>query len=157
MASLYKHIGKGCNFNSKAKISYIILANTLSRKNLSGIVEPYNASRLLILRFWANQVKVITFMCAQSPAPHIVCGRKTLQMHGFPIQMYVTRFEKTLKFFFWNWCMFDKIELTHIRLLGWSHASLCLQSHQTPSNWEITALLWRFSILRENRKSVKWP
>ena len=26
---------------------------------------------------------VVTFMCARGPAPHVACGRKTLQTHGF--------------------------------------------------------------------------
>ena len=41
-------------------------------------------------------VKVVTFMCARGPAPHVARGRKTLQMHGFlykhmgKLQMAVT-------------------------------------------------------------------
>ena len=61
--------------------------HTLSRKKkivrkthivqLHCIAEPHNGSRLPILHFWINLVKVVTFMCAR--------GRKTLQMHGFPM------------------------------------------------------------------------
>ena len=45
--------------------------------------EPYNASRQPKLQFCQKLVKVVTFMCARSPAPHVARGRKTLQMHGF--------------------------------------------------------------------------
>ena len=35
-----------------------------------------------------NLVKVVAFMCTKSPAHHVVCGQKTLQMHGFPVQTH---------------------------------------------------------------------
>ena len=38
-------------------------------------------------------VKVIMLMCSRGSISHVVCGQKTLQMHGFHIQTY----EKTLK------------------------------------------------------------
>ena len=32
--------------------------------------------------------KVVTSMCAHGPTHQVACGRKTLQMHGFPMQTY---------------------------------------------------------------------
>ena len=31
---------------------------------------------------------VVTFVCTRGHAPHVACGRKTLQMYGFPMQTY---------------------------------------------------------------------
>ena len=42
-----------------------------------------------VLQFWLNWVKVVTFMCPRSPAPHVARGwEKTLHLHGFPVQTY---------------------------------------------------------------------
>ena len=49
------------------------------------IVEPYNATKL---QFWPKWVKVVMFMHMRSHASHVARGRKTLQMHGFPLQTY---------------------------------------------------------------------
>ena len=58
---------------------------TLSRKkivqkppyNRAGcIVEPYNASRQPKFQFCKKLVKVVTFMCARDPAPHVARRRK---------------------------------------------------------------------------------
>ena len=54
--------------------------------HLHWISEPYNASRQPKHQFWLKWVKIVTFMYARSHAPHVARGRKTLQMHGFPIQ-----------------------------------------------------------------------
>ena len=40
------------------------------------IVEPYNASRQPKFQFCQKLVKVVTFMCARDPAPHVARGRK---------------------------------------------------------------------------------
>jgi hypothetical protein len=55
--------------------------------------KPHGMARvqrtmLPILQILTNRVKDIMFMCARSPAHHVVHGRKTLQMHGFPIQTW---------------------------------------------------------------------
>ena len=40
------------------------------------IVEPINASRQPKLQFCQTLVKVVKFMCARGPAPHVARGRK---------------------------------------------------------------------------------
>ena len=45
------------------------------------------------MQFCANPVMVVTFIRTRGHAHHVERGRKTLQMHGFPIQTY----GKTLK------------------------------------------------------------
>ena len=48
------------------------------------ILEPQNESRHPILLFQANQVKVVTYVCATMPT-HVMCGQETLQTYGFRI------------------------------------------------------------------------
>ena len=54
----------------------------------SCIVEPYNASGQPVRQFWQKWVMVVNFVSARGRAPHVARGRKTLQMHGFPMQTY---------------------------------------------------------------------
>ena len=78
---------------------------TLSRKNIvqkppynraGCIVEPYNASRQPKFNFVKKLVKVVKFMCARGPAPHVMRGRKhckrmaSLYKHMGKLQRAVT-------------------------------------------------------------------
>ena len=60
------------------------------------IVEPYNATRQPRFQFRQNVVKVVTFMCARGPAPHVARGRKhckrmaSLYKHMGKLQRAVT-------------------------------------------------------------------
>ena len=79
---------------------------TLSRKKIiqkppyngaGCIVEPYNASRQPKFQFCQKKlVKVVTFMCARGPAPHVARGRKhckrmaSLYKHMGKLQRAVT-------------------------------------------------------------------
>ena len=60
------------------------------------IVEPFNASRQLKFQFCQKLVKVVTFMCARGPAPHVARGRKhckrmaSLYKHMGKLQRAVT-------------------------------------------------------------------
>ena len=86
-------------------ISFFKETRTLSRKkivqkppyNRAGcIVEPYNASRQPKFQFCQKVGKVVTFMCARGPAPHVVRGRKhckrvaSLYKHMGKLQRAVT-------------------------------------------------------------------
>ena len=78
---------------------------TLSRKKIAQkpphnragcIVEPYNASRQPKFQFCQKLVKVVTFMFARGPAPHVARGRKhckrmaSLYKHMGKLQRAVT-------------------------------------------------------------------
>ena len=60
------------------------------------IVQPYSASRQPKFQFCQKLVKVVTFMCARGPAPHVARGRKhckrmaSLYKHMGKLQRAVT-------------------------------------------------------------------
>ena len=74
-------------------IIYFFQASNTSRKKIiqkahtarTSIVEATQYKQALPEQFWANQVMVVMFICARGHAPYVARGRKTLQMHGFPI------------------------------------------------------------------------
>ena len=70
------------------------------------IVEPYNASRQPKFQFCPKLVKVVTFMCARGPAPHVARGRKhckrmaSLYKHMGKLQRAVTLIQRRESKFF---------------------------------------------------------
>ena len=64
-----------CNRDhTHSKQKKIVWKNLIEQ--LECTVEPYNASKCLILHYWANRVKVVTYMCTRNPAHHVARGRK---------------------------------------------------------------------------------
>ena len=65
------------------------LSNCLKITSKLSYIAYYSASmQAPHTQIYANQVKVVTCMHPHSPAHHVARGRKILQMHGFPKQMY---------------------------------------------------------------------
>ena len=49
----------------------------------------------LNFNFVKKLVKVVTFMCARGPAPHVERGQKTLQLHGF-LYKHMGKLQRTI-------------------------------------------------------------
>ena len=83
-----------------AKFTKLSINPHFSHTNVHGLatplVEPYNASRQPKFQFCPKLVKIVTFMCARGPAPHVARGRKhckrmaSLYKHMGKLQRAVT-------------------------------------------------------------------
>ena len=52
------------------------------------IVEPYNASKLPTVLFWANRVKVVNVICACNTGIPCFSHARAHKMYGFPVQTW---------------------------------------------------------------------
>ena len=86
-----------CTHGHQTPLSLGLWGVACETNNRAGcIVEPYNASGQPNFNFVKKLVKVVTFMCARGPAPHVARGRKhckcmaSLYKHMGKLQRAVT-------------------------------------------------------------------